>query len=138
MSQNLQPKFQWRQKAIILLALFAQRYIFGQRYWESLRLKMKQMKHTPLNEKDTKYYQNSPMETTLSWLPKEENINIKLINQGQTFEFYQGTIQYNFLHLKTNWHTRPNREEIHFLCFIFFLILFDGSPNVKWIFLMHL
>ena len=60
------------------------------------------------------------METTLSWLPKEENINIKLINQGQTFEFYQGTILYNFLHLNTNWHTRPKLWKNTFLCLIFF------------------
>ena len=36
---------------IILLALFAQRYIFGQRY-------------TPLFEKGTKQNQKSPMDTT--------------------------------------------------------------------------
>ena len=41
----------------ILLALFAQRYIFGQKY-------KNQRKYTPLYEKDIKLKQNKPMETT--------------------------------------------------------------------------
>ena len=43
---------------IILLALFAQRYIFGQRYT--------QRKYTPLYKIGTKQNQNEPMETTLA------------------------------------------------------------------------
>ena len=42
---------------IILLALFEQRCIFGQRY-------ISRRKYTPVYGKDTKQTQNNPMETT--------------------------------------------------------------------------
>ena len=51
----------------ILLALFAQNYIFGQRYilsWSSDTVSHFKKAYTPLFKKDIKQNQNKPMETT--------------------------------------------------------------------------